>query len=975
MTKIKKIFSPAFISLLFISQLTYSQKQPTLYQMTDSLKMMQWVDSVFDSMTLSEKIGQLFMVTADPGSSSGDKILNYIHDQKIGGILFSKGSLEDQAQSTNLYQQSSRIPLLISLDGEWGLSMRLENTPRFPKNMMLGAITDNHLIQLYGAEVGRECRELGIRINFAPVLDVNSNPDNPVIGNRSFGEDPQLVSEKSIAYSKGLESNQVMAVGKHFPGHGDTSEDSHKTLPVVNYSQKHLESVELVPFVQFIQEGFSGIMTGHLSVPALDNASSQSIGARRALPLPLPASLSPKITGRLLRIDLKFKGLTFTDALAMKGATLPAKKSNCVQALVAGNDILLNPAKVVSEFNEVKKAVNLGIINVSTIEERCLKVLKYKYILGLNNLNPIEINGLSERINSGYAQWLVQKLNDEAVTLLKNKGEQIPVKGLGKKKIAVLSIDADDNSVFQNRLALYGSFDFFNMTASDVQTNAGSVFEQLKVYDEIICSIHSDKLSDFPELQNLANETNVNICFFTIPYSLAQFKQSIAAAKSVVLAYENTPGAQQAAAELIMGGIPAKGKLPVSISGLFSFGDGLKTQKVRLSYQEPQEVNMSPEILGKIESVVNEGMNAQAFPGCQVLVAKDGVVVYNRSFGYLDYSGTRPVRNTDVYDLASVTKTLAALPSVMKLYDTNKINLSDKISRFVPELKHSDKENLTIQSALFHETRLPPFLPFYKSLTESMVSDHPVPGIEKQVADNFYIKTDFRKTVMDEIVNAKLNKKTGYVYSDLNFMLLKEVVENISGQTLDKFVNNWLYAGLGANFTGFLPLRRISKENIAPTEYDETWRKQLLTGYVHDEAAAVMGGVSGNAGLFSNANDMAKILQMWLNGGEYGDEKFLSKETVGVFTKTKSPNSRRGLGFDKPDMNNPDNSPTSISASAHTYGHTGFTGTCFWVDPDENLIYIFLSNRVYPSRTHNQISELSIRSRIQDIIYETIKNK
>jgi len=961
MTKTKKTLSLAFIGLLFISHLTYAQKQPSLYLITDSLKMMQWVDSVFDLMTLDEKIGQLFMVTTDPDFSSEDKILKYIQGQKIGGILFSKGALEDQAQSTNQYQQSSRIPLLISLDGEWGLSMRLENTPRFPKNMMLGAIADNQLIKLYGAEVGRECRELGIQINFAPVLDVNSNPDNPVIRNRSFGEDPQLVAEKGIAYSQGLESYQVMAVGKHFPGHGDTSEDSHKTLPVINYSQKHLESVELVPFVQFIQEGFSGMMTGHLLVPALDNTSR------------LPSSLSSKIVGRLLKIDLKFNGLTFTDALAMKGASLPAKKSNCVQALVAGNDILLNPAKVVSEFAEVKKAIDLGIISVSTIEERCLKVLKYKYILGLNNLKPIEINGLSERINTDYAQWLVQKLNDEAVTLLINKGDQIPIEGLGKKKIAVLSIGADENSVFQNRLALYGPFDFFNVTVAEAQKNAGDIFEQLKKYNEVICSIHSDKLSDFPELQDLAKETNVNICFFTLPYSLVQFKQSITSAKSVVLAYENTPGAQQSAAELIMGGIPAKGKLPVSISGLFKFGDGLKTQKVRLSYQKPQEVNMSPEILGKIETIVKEGIDARAFPGCQVLVAKDGVVVYRRSFGNLIYDDTKPVRNTDVYDLASVTKTLATLPSIMKLYDTDKINLSDKISRFVPELKHSDKENITIQSALFHETRLPPFLPFYKSLTESMVSDHPVPGIERQAADNFYIKTDFSKTVMSEIVNAKLNKKTGYVYSDLNFMLLKEVVENSTGQTLDKYVNDWLYANLGANFTGYLPLRRISKENIAPTENDDYWRKQLLTGYVHDESAAVMGGVSGNAGLFSNANDMAKILQMWLNGGEYGGERFLSKETVEVFTKTKSPNSRRGLGFDKPNVTDPENSPTSRSASAHTYGHTGFTGTCFWVDPDKNLIYIFLSNRVYPSRSPDRLSQLSIRTRIQDVIYEAIK--
>ncbi|GHV31318.1 beta-N-acetylglucosaminidase [Bacteroidia bacterium] len=963
MTKTKRTYFLTLFSLLIFSSLTYAQKQPTLYQLTDSLKMVQWADSIFDSMTLDEKIGQLFMVTTDPSPSYNAKILKYIQEQKIGGILFSKGSLEDEAQSINLYQQSSKIPLLISFDGEWGLSMRIENTPRFPKNMMLGAITDNHLIQLYGAEVGRECRELGVHINFAPVLDVNNNPDNPVIGNRSFGENKQLVAEKSIAYSQGLESYKVMAVGKHFPGHGDTSADSHKTLPVVNHSQQHIEDIELYPFKEFIEEGFSGIMTGHLSVPALDNTPR------------MPSSLSPKIVDRLLKKDLKFKGLTFTDALVMKGATATIKKSISVQALVAGNDILLNPTQIASEIAEVKRAVELGVINLSTIEERCLKVLRYKYILELNNLKPVELYGLSERINSDYAKWLVQKLNNEAITLLKNNGEQIPVKELGKKKIAVLSIGADYNSAFQNRLALYGNFDFFNMTLSDVQKNPGTVFGQLKDYDEVICSIHSIKQSDFPELRSLAKEIPVSLCFFTLPYSLVRFKQSISAAKSVVLAYEDTPGAQQAAAEIIMGGIPAKGKLPVSISNLFDFGDGLTTQKVRLSYQEAPEVKMSSERLRKIEFIVKEGIDNQAFPGCQIVVAKEGVVVYNQSFGYFDYAGTHPVRNTDVYDLASVTKTLATLPAIMKLYDTKKITLSDKISRFVPELKHSDKENLTIQSALFHATRLPAFLPFYKSLTETMVSTQPETGIEKQVADHFYIKTDFQKEVLKAIIDSKLRKNNGYLYSDLNFMLLKEIIENIFDQTLDNFLNNWLYADLGANSTGFLPLRKISIENIAPTEYDEIWRKQLLVGYPHDEAAAVMGGVSGNAGLFSNANDLAKVLQMLLNGGEYGDEKYLSKETVSLFTKTKSAHSRRGLGFDKPDMENPGKSPTSLSASAHTYGHTGFTGTCFWVDPDKDLIYIFLSNRVYPSRTPNRLSQLNIRTRIQDVIYEAINNK
>ncbi|GHT13125.1 beta-N-acetylglucosaminidase [Bacteroidia bacterium] len=980
--------------ILCVCFFSYAQNPPDLYRQVDKQKMNHWVDSIFDSMTLDERIGQLFMITIGLESANQSAALKNIKEQKIGGILFSKGSLQKQAETVNLYQKASRIPLLISFDGEWGLSMRLEDAPRFPKNMMLGAVSDDELIRLYGEEMGRECRELGVHINFAPVLDVNINPENPVIGTRSFGEKQQLVSEKAVAYAKGLESKKIMAVGKHFPGHGDTAEDSHKTLPKINHSKIHLDEIELYPFVRFIQEGFAGVMTGHLSVPALDNSTG------------LPTSLSPKIVNGLLKKELGFKGLTFTDALAMKGAST-AKTSVCVQALLAGNDVLLSPTKVATEFASVKKAVESGVLSLSLIEEKCLKVLQYKYIAGLNNYKPVDTKSIYQRINTNYSTWLIQKLNNEAITLLKNEGGKIPIKQLGKKKIAVLSLGADAESEFQKRMALYGGFDFFAMSVADAK-NAANLFKQLGNYDEIICGIASETLGDFPELQTLIKEKEVHLCFFISPYSLGKYKKSITSARSAILAYENTVYAQKAAAEIIMGGIPAKGKLPVTISGLFDYGGGLETDKVRLSYQEPLEAKMSISVLNKIEAIVNEGIKNEAFPGCQVLVAKDGVVVYNKTFGYFDYAGTHRVQPADVYDLASVTKALAAIPAVMELYDTKKITLSDRISRFVPELKNTDKSNITIQNALFHESGLPAFLPFYQKLIDensykgrlsssrrdftfriqydtdvymrsdfefypNKVSKTPKPGIGKQVAENFYIKDNFRDEVLKEIADAKLGKQRSYLYSDLNFMLLKEVTENISGQKFDKYLNDRFFAGLGANYTGFLPLQRINRLNIAPTENDEFWRNQMLIGYVHDEAAAVMGGVSGNAGLFSNANDMAKILQMLLNFGEYGGEKYLSQATVKTFTQTKSAVSRRGLGFDKPDKNRPASSPTSETAPASTYGHTGYTGTCFWVDPDNQLIYIFLSNRVYPSRTYKKLMDLNIRPRIQAVIYEAIQ--
>jgi CubicO group peptidase (beta-lactamase class C family) len=598
-------------------------------------------------------------------------------------------------------------------------------------------------------------------------------------------------------------------------------------------------------------------------------------------------------------------------------------------------------------------------------------------------------------------------LNNEAITILKNDSNTLPVHKLAEKKIAVLSLGTETEGGFREKMELYGGFDYFSLNSLESQAKTNVVFKQLKNYDVIICGLFSTKITDFQALQTLAREKEVHLCFFTPPYSLSKYRQSIAFSRSVILAYENTVAAQNAAAEVIMGGIPARGKLPVSITGLFGYGAGLETQKVRLSYQEPVEKKISVKKLKEIEGIVKEGIDNKAFPGCQVLVAKDGVVVYNQSFGFFDYAGTHPVQTSDIYDLASLTKAVATLPAVMKLYDTQKISLSDKISKYVPELKDTDKDDLTVKTALFHETRLPAFLPFYQLLIDKdsyegrlysarrdqtyrilydtdvymrtdfeflqdKVSRTPKPGIDKQVAENFYIKSDFQKEVLEEIANAKLNRKSGYLYSDLNFMLLKEAVENISGQGLDRFLENKLYAGLGANHTWFLPLRKIDKMHIAPTENDEFWRNQVLIGYPHDEAAAVMGGVSGNAGLFSNANDLAKILQMLLNNGEYGGERYLSPATVKTFTQTKSLRSRRGLGFDKPDMDKPSASPASDLASASTYGHTGFTGTCFWVDPENNLIYVFLSNRVYPSRTHKEISSLKIRSRIQDVIYQAL---
>ena len=967
--------------------------QPTLFKNTDSKRMDVWVDSIFKSLTLDEKIGQLFMIVATPDASYQEKVLKNISQQKIGGILFSSGTLKEQAENTNLYQENSRVPLFISFDGEWGLAMRLKDAPQFPRNMTIGAIQDNELVRKYGEEVSRQCREMNVQINFAPVLDVNNNPKNPVIGVRAFGEKEQLVAGKGIAYARGLEKNSVLAVGKHFPGHGDTSEDSHKTLPRISHDREHLYNVELHPFVRFIQAGFSGIMTGHLSVPALDNSSG------------LPTSLSPVIVNDLLKNEYGFQGLAFTDALVMSGVGSVKKHSVCVQALLAGNDVLLSPGNPISEFSAVKKAVEDGVISLETINEKCRKILQYKYITGLNNYKPIQIEGLKNRINTIQTEWLIQKLSNESVTLLKNEEEKIPLKKIGAKKIAVLSWGAGKETVFQKHFSLYGDFDYFCLPSGG---DAATIFKKLKNYDVIVCGIHNGRLAENADLQSLVREKEVHLCFFIPPYSLTKFRNAIPLAQSVTLAYEDLDAPQKAATEILMGGIPAKGKLPVTISDLFSFGTGMETEKTRLSYQNPIEEKMSVSTLDSIEQIVTEGINERAFPGCQVLVAKDGVVVYNKTFGYFDYSKKRAVTPADIYDLASVTKAMATVPAIMKLYDNQQLSLTNRASRFISELKDTDKSQITIENLLFHESRLPAFAPFYNLLIDKnsysgklyafqkdtifhiqydgrtyfrsdfkfqpeKVSSKSQAGFSRKAATDFYVYDDFDKEVINEIAQSSLRKKAGYLYSDLNFILLKEIVERISKQSFDTFLEENFFSNLGANYTGFNPLKKIKTRDIAPTEDDQVFRKQLLIGYPHDETAALLGGVSGHAGLFSNANDLAKVAQMILDDGKYGGEQYLNKSTVDLFVQAKSKTSRRGLGFDKPDPA-PGKGSAGELAPVSNIGHTGYTGTCFWIDPDNRLIFIFLSNRVHPSRLHAKLMEMNIRSRIHDVIYRSLND-
>ncbi|MGN0213153.1 MAG: glycoside hydrolase family 3 N-terminal domain-containing protein [Muribaculaceae bacterium] len=973
-----------------------ANKQPKVFNGVDRDAMDTWVDTTMRAMTLDEKIGQLIVMqtlTQDDKANLA-VVRKNVEEYKIGGLLFSKGDIATQAKVCNFAQSLARIPLMVTADAEWGLSMRLKDAPVFPKNMILGAIDDDRLLYEYGREMARECRAIGIHVNFAPVLDVNDNPDNPAIGLRSFGESPETVARKGIAYAKGMEDNGVITVAKHFPGHGNPSTDSHKVLPTVNKTLSELKMCELLPFRRYVDAGLSGIMVAHLYVPAVDK--------RR-----IPSSMSDIHVTRLLRQQLGFEGLVFTDGLGMRGADMG--ESNCVTALIAGVDILLSPRNLGSDIAAIKAAVESGRISEQSIDERCAKVLRYKYLLELSKPQSVDAEHVVEAINSPEATKVARRLWAGAITVLKNSKKQLPITRIERKKIAVLTLGSDEgtSTMFQNRCAMYSPTDRYNYRAGEA---IAPLEKKLSDYDVVIIANHADNAAYRSAMTALVSKLdNVVSVIFAKPYNLKEYKYVVKHSQSVVLAYENCTIAQDYAAQTIYGGNAARGVMPVTVKGVAKVGDGVKFAATRLGYTIPEEQRLSSSMLAKIDSLALKGIDEKAFPGCQVLVARNGKVVCNRCYGVTDTKTNTPVTVNTLYDLASVSKATGTLPGIMKLYDRGMIKLDDKASKYIPQLLDGDKNDITIRDLLFHETGMPPALNMndvmidsesykgplfrgrrdatysipvsptsfgnrYARLRSDITSTKRSDVFSTEVAKGIFGGTAAYDTIMQRIYSAKLRPSKDYLYSCLNFCLLMNVEQNITHSAHNDFVEKNFFAPLGAYHTMYRPLDRFSETDIAPTEHDTFLRRQIVRGFVHDETAAFSGGVQGNAGLFSNANDLAKLCQMWLNGGEYGGDRYLKKSTVETFCKEKSPNSRRGLGFDKPDKNNDNYSPTCGEATAATFGHLGFTGTAFWVDPDNGLIFIFLCNRVYPTRHNAAFNSMGIRPELFSIVYQSLKD-
>jgi len=942
-----------------------------------------WADSVFRTMSVEERIAQLIMIPVYSNKDQVhiDSISNLVKNYNVGGLIFFQGGPVRQANMTNRFQKESKIPLMITIDGEWGLAMRLDSTARFPYQMSLGGIEDDNLIYEMGREIARHCKRMGIHVNFAPVVDINNNANNPVIGFRSFGEDKDNVTRKGIAYMKGMQDERVMANAKHFPGHGDTNVDSHYGLPVIHFSKHRLEEVELYPFRKLFDAGVGSVMVAHMNIPTLDTTQN------------LASTLSKPIVTDLLKNQMGYEGLVFTDALNMQGVAkyFPPGIVD-VKALLAGNDMLLNTMDVKTTIEEVKKAISAGEITQDEIDRRVKKVLAAKYWLGMDRMEPIKTENLIADLNSPQSAHINRKLTEASLTLLRNKDDILPIKILEKQRIAALAIGTKDYTAFQKGLQRYGNVDTLFLSPNASFADMEKLKLKLKDYTLVIAGVHKLQLragNNFGItaemnmfLKDLINSQPTIVTVFGNVYSLSKF-ENLAKAHAVIAAYQETDMTQDVASQLIFGGVGAKGRLPVNVSNEFRIGDGLKSLGgMRMAYSTPEAVGLDSRDFDRIEQLVKEAISQRATPGAQVLVAKGGKVIYHRAFGHHTYEEDRKVELTDIYDLASLTKISTSLAAFMKLKGEGEFDESLTLGEYLPMARGTDKEDLLYSDILTHQAGLYAWIPFWKEtvrksgnfkwFTFKTDSSRRFPV---KAADQLYIHRKYQDKMYRQILASPLSERGRYVYSDLSFILAPKVIENITGVEFTDYLQQNFYSPLGANTLTFNPYKNYPMERIVPTEYDSLFRKQLLQGTIHDEGAAMFGGVSGHAGLFGNANDLAKLLHLYLNDGQYAGQEIISGNVVSEYSKCVycDEGNYRAMGFDRPNRPGDPTGNAAQGAPASSFGHTGFTGTYGWVDPENELVYVFLSNRVYPTRENTTLYKLNTRTNVMQVVYEAME--
>ncbi len=925
-----------------------------------------WATKNMLNLTLEEKIAQLFMVAtwAEKGEKHQAEIEKLIREQKIGGLIYFQGDRENTKTSIIRMQKSSKTPLLIGMDAEWGIAMRLKNEERFPYAYTLGTANDLDLTKKIGAMMAEECRDMGIHINFAPVADVNSNPNNPVIGFRSFGENPTEVSKQIASFVEGMEGNGTMTSIKHFPGHGDTDKDSHFELPTVSHTIQQLNATDFKPFVAGIKAGASSVMVGHLNVPALDNSGT-------------PSSLSKKIIQHYLKDSLGFKGLVISDALNMKAvADKYGKTEVVVKAFEAGCDILLYPESVQESIQAIATKVRNGEISEKEIDRRCRKILMAKFHAYFP-VKPLQ------KFTSGDVEWAKKQTYEKALTVVLNKDNLLPLK-VSSNKTAIVSIGTN-GLPFKEMVSNFTNVTHFRFNSAEEAML--KMDKKISDFDVVITALHAStvrSVSDYGMsecwqdwLDMVPKKSKSVVVLFGNPTAFASWSE-IKTHEAVVLAYENHPYVQDRAAQLLYGAIGATGKINFRISPYLHTGKGLELKAINLlKYSQPEELGISSKKLAEIDALVNQGIKAGAFPGCQVFIAVEGKIIYNKSFGTKTYNNVDTVRNNDVYDLASISKIVGSTAALMRLQTEGKFSLNKKLKDYLPtETEGTPYSEVKLKDMLAHQAGFAAWIPFYKKtlvagkLNPELYSTKKKEGFQTLVAKDIWIKDSYADSIFAQILAAKIGLKK-YLYSDLGYYFVKKIVEKEAQQPFDQFLYSSLYEPMGLRNIRFNPLNYFPYQRIVPTENDMVFRKQIVQGFVHDPGAAMLGGVGGHAGVFANATDLGAMMQLFLNEGNYANHQYLDPKVIQEYTKAQNPGNRRGAGFDRPVVGN--GGPTCNLVSQKSFGHSGFTGTLAWADPVYHLNYVFLSNRVYPEAENWKITKMNIRSEIQRVIYEAIQ--
>ena len=937
----------------------------------------QWADSIIQSMTLREKIGQLLMIAVY--SNNDDKYAKSIDDTiatyQPGAIVFFQGSPQKEVKLMNRWQKKAKIPMLVAMDAEWGPAMRLDSIMPFPRLMALAATNDTALIYRYGQAIGKQCKRLGIHINFAPVVDVNNNPLNPVINYRSFGENQHKVALYASVFCRGMQSQGVMAVAKHFPGHGNTSQDSHKTLPDVTDNIDVIDSVHLMPFAEMIDAGIWGIMVAHVFVPALDTNSN------------VPTTLNPSVITGLLKNEMGYNGVVITDALGMQGVLKHNKPGQIeVKALLAGNDVLLLPEQIKTAIESIVTAVKKGRKESERIDASVRKILITKYNENLTQYHDVDERNIINDINCPEWYELKREIFNSNATLVFSHEIDIPLRNI-HKRIAVVSFRADKENVFHEELLRHVCADTYFIPDNATDSAIKAITDTIKNYDLAIIGVHNMTYWNknnygfngviMTAVEKICRQTKTILCLFGNPYAYHNWTSDVEPS-ALIVTYERDTLAEIACVRGLVGIQNFKGHLPVSISHKYPEGSGIITQTTndRLVEMSPSELGLNISLLDSIDAIIQKSISDTIFPGCQVIAAINGKVFYNKAFGYHDYTKKLPVKKTDLYDLASVTKVLSTTLAVMKLYDEKRFRLDDELHQHLPAAKNTPAGSLHIDRILTHSSGLPAWLPLYVATVKNGKPDtnyyktKPDSIFGIHVCDSLYMRCDYIDTILNIILNARISPLHQYKYSDIGFMLLKEMVEYLSADSLNKYVEENFYQPLGLSWMTYNPLRKFPKTCIPPTEEDTTFRDVKVHGCVHDQAAAMFGGVSGHAGLFGNAWDAAVIMQMLINKGQYAYTKYFESSTVERFTSTYFDKNRRGLGFDKPSGKH--NGNVCDEASSKSFGHSGFTGTFVWADPHNGLVFVFLSNRTYPNAENKKIIEQNIRTRIQSLFYQAV---